>query len=125
MRSKNIHSDGSGNGPDSDFINRVLERLKELQLYSTDTVKVEQTTRGTRFHAAAAGKGGSNANGHVRGEYISTEDYLTDDLVSVASGANAGLYACVSDHPPAAVPPWVGGGYWIKLAGYNSLGQWM
>ena len=33
-------------------------------------------------------------SGHIRGEYISTGDYWTDDIVVVASGANAGTYGC-------------------------------
>jgi hypothetical protein len=71
-----------------------------------------------------AGGGGSSV-GHIRGEYISTGDYLTDDEVVVASGANAGAYGCVKDNPGSANPPWVGGGWWIKLSGGSTLGQWM
>src|ERR1017187_8327346 len=69
----------------------------------TDTVKWDRSSNGYAARAAQPAAGGrtSNANGHIRGEYISTEDYLTDDEVSVASGANSGLSGCVSDHPPA------------------------
>lgn len=51
MRSYNIPPDASGDGAESDFINRTLKRFGEHQFYDTQTVKVEQTTRGVRFHA--------------------------------------------------------------------------
>ena len=50
MRSYNIPPDASGDGPESDFINRTLKRFGELQFYDSQTVKVEQTTRGVRWH---------------------------------------------------------------------------
>ena len=59
MRTYNQNPDGSGNGPWSDLINRILKRLTELEFFSTDTVRVEQTLRGVRFHAARQnGSGG-------------------------------------------------------------------
>ena len=58
MRSKNINKDGNGNGSESDFINRIIEHLRELQFYDSQTIKVEQTTRGTRFHAKIPPAGG-------------------------------------------------------------------
>lgn len=60
MRSKNINRDGSGNGADSDFINRMLERFVELQFFDSQTISVEQTTRGIRFHFKGfqSGRGG-------------------------------------------------------------------
>jgi hypothetical protein len=51
MRSYNIPPDASGDGAESDFINRTLKRSGELQFYDSQTVKVEQTTRGVRWHA--------------------------------------------------------------------------
>ena len=50
MRNFQTNPDGSGNGPVTDFINRLLKRLTELQFYDSQTVKVEQTTRGVRWH---------------------------------------------------------------------------
>ena len=50
MRSYNQQQDGSGNGPSSDLINRLLKRLDELELYSSQTVTVEKMTRGQRLH---------------------------------------------------------------------------
>ena len=51
MRSYNIPPDAVGDGAESDFINRTLKRSGELQFYDSQTVKVEQTTRGVRWHA--------------------------------------------------------------------------
>lgn len=73
MRSRNINKDGSGNGAGSDFINRVLERLQELQFYDSTTIKVEQTTRGARFHLKnPIGKSGG---GGFAGEYDQSKSY--------------------------------------------------
>lgn len=51
MRSYNVNPDGTGNDAESDYINRNLKRSTELQFFSSGTVKVQQTTRGTRFIA--------------------------------------------------------------------------
>lgn len=49
MRNYNISPDANGNGSESDFINRVLERImKELQFYNSGTISWEQTARGIR-----------------------------------------------------------------------------
>jgi hypothetical protein len=103
MRSKNIHSDATGNGPDSDFINRVLDRLKELQFFSTETVKVEQTTRGTRFHAKPARGSRPSAPAGSFDIYDQTKSYATGDTFVVLTQMTiatitvaAGLYGVPS-----------------------------
>ena len=77
------------------------------------------TIEGRRQRMIIGGGGGSN----WRGEYNGTPgDYNVNDETTVSTGANAGLYECVAANP--TVDPWVGGGFWVKKAGYNSLGQW-
>ena len=51
MRSYTNNRDGCGNGADSDYINRGFSKQVELEFFDSQTVKVEQTTRGVRFHA--------------------------------------------------------------------------
>jgi hypothetical protein len=60
MRSYNLQKDGTGNGAGSDYINRILKRLEELQFYDSQTIGVEQTTRGTRFNLKAIKSGDSS-----------------------------------------------------------------
>ena len=64
MRTYNISPDGSGDGAESDFINRVLKRIMaELQFYDSGTITWEQTTRGVRAHVinpTFGGQGGIN-----------------------------------------------------------------
>lgn len=86
MRSYNTNPDASGNGPFSDFINRALKRLTELQFYSSDTVTVEQTTRGTRFHTKlpAQSQGGSGwipRNGKY--EVDNTNPYAANNVIHI------------------------------------------
>jgi|ERR1035437_272207 hypothetical protein len=124
MRSKNIQSDGSGNGPDSDFINRVLERLKELQFYSTATVTVEQTTRGTRFHAkpSRGASGGSGSTGlNYRGLFSSGTTYNENDLVLVQTGVAAGGYISTIDSNNNDPATGIG---WVQWPQTQSVGSW-
>ena len=127
MRSKNINKDASGNGPGSDFINRTLERHTELQFYDSQTIKVEQTTRGTRFHAkippASGGTSGfpwmypahkeldptlAYSAGFVA--YLSPQNPLAvtglKDLASnTLTVAQAGMWLALQDVPAQVVNP--------------------
>ena len=95
MRSKNIQSDGSGNSAESDFVNRVLERLhKELQFYDSGTVTVEQTTRGVRFHV----KPSKNANGQIVYMQACLADGSTCYVPVLVSGT---IYRLPADAPGA------------------------
>jgi len=125
MRSKNIQSDGSGNSPGSDFINRVLERLRELQFFDTATIKVEQTTRGTRFHAKIPPAGQSSTSFLIRGEYDPTATYKLGDVVVISLGLNAGTYVCITSIGTTNQPPYAGNNYWMQLPIGTSSGMWM
>ena len=115
MRSKNINHDGTGNGAESDFVNRVLERLnKEFQFFSSGTVTVEQTTRGTRFRVKPA-LGGAPAGGYM-GTYDNTKSYASGQTVRVVTPTTiagvsvpAGLFAV----PPGVSVPANGTGFQI------------
>ena len=102
MRSKNINPDGSGNGPESDFINRVLGRLLELQFYDSQTIKVEQTTRGTRFHAKPSRGGGSIAGLQFQQPYVELDPTIAVKARTIVSTSptnpivTTGLYDLVS-----------------------------
>ena len=129
MRSKNINQDGSGNGPWTDFINRVLQRLTELQFYDSQTVSVEQMTRGTRFHVKIppAKPGGAGWDWmypsnkemdptltYKKGKfaYLSPLNPLvTAGLVDLDSSgktlqATAGIWLALQDIEPATVSGW-------------------
>ena len=121
MRSKNINLDGSGNGPVSDFYNRILNRLTELQFYDTATVRVEQTTRGTRFHAKAVASQ-SSGSVSIRGEYDPSATYNLNDFVVISMGINQGTFVCING-PVTGVAPYTGGGNWMTLPG-GLLGTW-
>jgi hypothetical protein len=115
----------SADSPLATTVNQIIDYLRSLTPRNSATASVSHTPDGV-FISAAPPKGGGTSVGHIRGEYISSGVYLTDDIVVVASGANAGTYACVQDNPGSANPPWAGGGFWIKLSGnFNALGQWM
>ena len=123
MRSKNINPDGSGNGPESDFINRTLDRGKELQFYSSGSVKVEQTTRGTRFRVIVpptrpAASGGLN----LRGEWDPTKVYNLNDMVVISMGANQGTFVAMQTNFNKL--PTTGAPNWLQLPG-GLLGAWM
>ena len=122
MRSKNINPDGNGNGAQSDFINRSLERFRELQFYDSQTISVEQTTRGTRFHTKTVP--GAITGWHFESKIEVDKTYYypaqsvihiqsTDPLVTsgIADLANPtgglvtscpGLWVATQDVPPAA-----------------------
>jgi hypothetical protein len=69
--------------------------------------------------------GGGTGVGNFRGEYYDAGAYTAGDFVVVLSGANTGTYVCVQDDPGSENPPWLGGGWWVKLPTVNALGQWM
>jgi hypothetical protein len=117
MRSKNIQSDGVGNGAESDFINRILERIhKELQFYSSQSVSVQQTTRGTLFKARPVFN--PTSAGGFMGEYDSSMDYfagqtfkITTPLPGVASSVLVGYYGvrpASADVDRQGFGPWAG-----------------
>lgn len=115
MRSKNINADGVGNGPESDFINRTLEKHRELQFYDSQTVRVEQTTRGTRFHAKIPPAGQSQGvtcksynptkacTAGVFYKLLDSDSIVTTGIVCVGSAtavkATAGKYLCLKSVP--------------------------
>ncbi len=117
MRSKRIQSDGSGNGPESDLINRILDRLKELQFYDSQTVKVEQLTRGTRFHAAPQNHGGSSIFPWMYPTHVELDPRLTysKGFVAYASALSplvtTGIVDLVAGGDPLTCQP----GYWLAL----------
>lgn len=113
MRQYTNNSDGRGNGPWSDVINRMFERFKQLDFYDSQTIACEQTTRGTRFHVInpnlAAGGGG------FMGEYDQNQSYDAGDtfIVSVATTiAGIAVIAGYYGVPPAGDDvnglPWSG-----------------
>jgi hypothetical protein len=116
VRSKNINPDGSGNGPDSDFINRVLGRLNELQFYSSGTVKVEQLTRGTRFRIKPS-FGGSITGLQFQQPYIELDPTIAISqwtIVNVSPNnpiATTGIVDLVSNVLTVAPT-----GYWVAVA---------
>jgi hypothetical protein len=89
VRSKNIQRDGSGNSAESDYINRVLGRLEELQFYDSQTVKVEQTMRGTRFHVKKTFGVPGVAGWHFESkiEADQTQSYPTQSVIHVQSSS--------------------------------------
>ena len=114
MRTYGQNQDGSGNGPFSDFINRVLKRLTELQFYDSTTVKVEQTTRGTRFHALVRPLQGGG--GGYQGTYDNTKSYSAGDIVRVlATETISGVVVAIGLYgvPPEVSVPGNGTGYQI------------
>ena len=50
MRSRTDTPDGTGTNAYSDFLNRLRQRLVELQFYDSQTIAFEQTARGVRAH---------------------------------------------------------------------------
>ena len=119
MRSKNINSDGSGNGSSSDFINRILERFKELQFYSTATVTVEQTTRGTRFHAKPQRGGSAGVSGwhkplNKKYEVDPTYSYDEGSVIHIQSGnalVTTGIRDAANPTGPLVISK---SGYWVS-----------
>jgi hypothetical protein len=63
MRTHTRHRDGSGNGPASDYINQLHQRLDEAQPYDSTDITVEQTTRGIRFYLKNPAAAGGQASG--------------------------------------------------------------
>ncbi len=124
MRSKNVNHDGSGDGPESDFINRVLEQIKkELQFYDSQTITWEQTTRGTRAHVRNVRPGSTGTDGiNPRGEWDPTDNYVKNDLVVISMGANQGTYLALQS--VTVILPTTGAPNWLQLPG-GLLGQWM
>ena len=108
----------------SDFINRNLGRLDELQFFDSQTVKVEQTTRGTRFHVKSP-----NISQHlslpITGEYNPTKNYNLGDICIVSLGANAGTYVRITSVTTPNQPPWVGNNFWMQLPLGTTTGVWM
>ena len=130
MRSYNIPPDASGDGAESDFINRTLKRSGELQFYDSQTVKVEQTTRGVRWHVKIPPPTQGVSAGMVfRGEWDPTKtDYVVQNVVFIRAGSNAGAFVCVKDAPDSTHPPTnpdTGNEYWMAWPGSFPLGQWM
>ena len=115
MRSYTINPDGSGNSADSDLINRGLNRQTELQFYDSQTIRVEQTTRGTRFHVKRIFSGGISGGG-FQGEYDPTKAYAAGDTFLVSSAqtiAGINVIAGYYGVPPATNAdvlgnPWAG-----------------
>lgn len=122
MRSYNINPDGSGNGAGSDFVNRILKRFTELQFFDSQTVKVEQTTRGTTFHVKAS-KGSVPAAETTAGFYKGEWDIATQcEVQKMYTRGVLGEFICVAA-PPIGTAPETGAPYWHALQNVPP-GQW-
>lgn len=63
-----------------------------------------------------------------RGEWSTSGDYSTQDVVVIRTGTNAGTYVCVADNPGESNPPTTpdtGNAYWVRLLGGSSIGSWV
>lgn len=77
------------------------------------------------------GTGGAPASAglNFRGEYVTTESYVKNDVVVIFTGNNVGTYVCVQDRPgssnaPVAYSDPAHGTYWVSLPFGNALGSW-
>jgi hypothetical protein len=80
MRTYRQSKDGSGNGPESDFINRLLSRLNQLQFFDSTTIKFSQRNRGVTAHVINPQAGGQ-AN-----DQWQTPNKELDPTVAVSKG---------------------------------------
>ena len=134
MRSYNIPPDASGSGAESDFINRTLKRSGELQFYDSTTVRVEQTTRGVRFHAKIpppAGKAGwrfakpilydhTKPNAFQEIVYVAPDDpMVTTGTIDPDTGqtvtATPGKWVALQDVAPVVNPPGLPAGTYYHI----------
>lgn len=113
----------NGKNPVCDWLNRLRQRCMQGEIVQIVGGAIEEKGDKGRIASTSTAVGGG-ANGHFRGEYIKTETYLIDDEVVRMSGVNMGCYTCVRNNPPATIPPWVGGGYWVRKSG-GALGRWL
>ena len=79
MRSHTNNFGGVGNGPDSDHLKRMHQRLEEMQPFDSETIAWEQTTRGLRAHIV-----NPTVNGKKGWAWQSPKEL--DPTVSVSSG---------------------------------------
>ena len=105
MRNYQNNPDGSGNGPFSTFLKYITKRLTELQFYDSQTVSVEQTTRGTKFHVKPTkAQGGS---GQVIYMQVCKADgsscYVALQVLAIVAGAGTGTVEATI--PPGTVIP--------------------
>ena len=118
----------TGNENETTFVQGVARKLKsELQFYDSTTVRVEQTTRGVRFHARPA-RGASSTvpasvgNFNLRGLWSPTPSspYMTFDAVLLQGGTSGGMYWSTMDNNSNSPDSGVG---WTQLS--TVLGSWL
>ena len=85
MRTHTNNPDGSGNGPESDYLNRIRQRLLELQFYDSQTIAFEQTTRGVRAHVRNPQFAGGEATNPFVDFWDYTLAYTGGSIVQVPS----------------------------------------
>ena len=103
MRSYPNNPDGNGTGAWSDLINRIYKRFTELCFYDSQTITVEQTTRGTRFHL----KGSQIQPGQLLYFKVCKEDntvcYIGVRIEGIFAGPGTGTVEATI--PPGSVIP--------------------
>jgi hypothetical protein len=109
-----------GNDPATDSALRNRDRLQnEHQFYDSTTVKVEQTTRGVRFHAKIPPQ--QQPQTPVAplsfGEWSPDATYNFNNIVKISLGPAQGTYIYVNSTPSKGNLPWVGAPFWSQLIG--------
>jgi hypothetical protein len=126
MRSTNSPTP-TGNEKETTFMRGLLRKIRdEFNFFDSPTVRVEQTTRGIRFHARPAVRGSSGpstgGNINMRGLWSATPStpYMTYDAVILQSGTSTGVYWSMIDNNSNAPDSGLG---WIQIA--TVQGQWL
>lgn len=123
MRSWNSPSP-TGNENETTFAQGVARKLKsELQFYDSTTVRVEQTTRGVRFHArpargTSAPAPASVGNINMRGLYNPGTIYAMYDGVILGSGTSTGWYWSTMANNTNAPDSGIG---WLQIGSVQGL----
>ena len=120
----------SGSDPSSRFMQWVWESIQALRIQEVPGAVVSRTSRGIVLVPTARGGGAPTAapGMRFRGEYVTSGDYVTGDVVVIRGGSSAGAYVCVQDNPGAANPPVLpdtGATYWVSIGRADTVGSWM
>lgn len=110
----------TGNDGETTFHTRQHERSNlELQFFDSSTVKVEQTTRGVRWHAKIPPASSSPKQSDTSFKGIYTPGtYNTFDEVLIQAGPGQGMYICLADGNTNAPTTGIN---WVQV---SSLNQW-
>lgn len=125
MRSTNSPTP-TGNEKQTTFVRGVLRKIRdEFNFFDSPTVRVEQTTRGIRFHARPSRGGAPPASGgniNMRGLWSATPStpYMTYDAVILQTGTSTGFYWSTIDNNSNAPDSGLG---WIQISTVS--GQWL